>query len=201
MKKIIFALIFMGLLISGCQKTENPVDPKENTNVAQALTLESGFLGLPIMKQTGSNVMDDLTDAALISGKKGGELEVEGNLGIAASGKVEVRGTLDIPRNSFSGSQVISMSVDRGSTSVTFGPSGSSFTKSLLLDLEYEGLLLAGIDLSTITFAYLGADGNIYPVKYKSIDADVEDGKLTVHGAEIDHFSRFGFVRSLQMMN
>ncbi|MFA7420134.1 MAG: hypothetical protein WCZ90_10655 [Melioribacteraceae bacterium] len=198
MKKIIFVLIFMGLLITGCQNTENLVNPihdKTSTNITQPLALESGFLGLPSMKQTGSNVMDDLTDAALISGKRGGELEVEGNLGIATSGKVEVHGTLDIPRNSFSGLKVISMSVDKGSTSVTFGPSGTSFSKSLILDLEYEGLMLNGIDLSTITFAYLGSDGNIYPVKYKSIDADVEDGKLTVRGAEIDHFSRFGFVR------
>ncbi len=198
MKKIITTLIFLGLIISGCQNTENlndPIQDKTSTHVAQPLILESGFLGLPSMKQTGSNVMDDLTDAALISGKKGGELEVEGNLGISASGKVEVHGTLDIPRNSFSGSIVISMSVDKGFTSVTFGPSGLSFSKSLILDLEYEGLKLTGLDLSTITFAYLGADGKIYPVNYKSIDADVASGKLTVHGAEIDHFSRFGFVR------
>ncbi len=199
MKKYFFLLVIAGLILSGCSSDENLlVDPNQtNSKVekSQPLVIETGFIQLPVMKQTGNNITSDLTDAALIYGNKGGELEVEGKFGISKSGVVEVHGTLDIPRGAFKGSKILSMSADKGSTSVTFGPSGSHFDKSLLLDLKYDGLNLDGVDISKIQFAYLSSDGVYIIVPNDGIEIDVKEGKLEVHGAHIDHFSRFGFVR------
>ncbi|NJD23169.1 MAG: hypothetical protein FIA82_10960 [Melioribacter sp.] len=198
MKKYFLLLFIAGLILSGCSSDENLlVSPKQNSNVEQSqlLVIETGFLNLPVTKQTGNNVTSDLTDAALINGNKGGELEVEGKFGISKSGVVEVHGALNIPQGAFKGFKTISMSADKGSTSVTFGPSGSYFDKSLLLDLEYKGLNLIGIDVTKIKFVYLSSDGIYSIIPNDGIQVDVKEGKLEVHGAQIDHFSRFGFVR------
>lgn len=198
MKKYFLLLVIAGLVLSGCNSENSLVDPiQSNSNIEKSkpLVIETGFLDLPVMKQTGNNVASNLTDAALIYGNKGGELEVEGKFGISKSGVVEVHGVLDIPQGAFKGFKILSMSADKGSTSVTFGPSGSYFDKSLLLDLEYNGLNLDGVDISKIKFAYLSSDGIYSIVPNDGIQVDVKKGKLEVHGARIDHFSRFGFVR------
>lgn len=196
MKKLLLLLVSMGLFLVGCQNDDNPVVSNvASTQEAIPLVLESGFLDLPEMKQTNSNVMNGLTDADLINGKKGGELEIDGKMGVSRVGSVEVEGSLEIPGNSFSGTKIIWMSADRGTTSLTLGPSGSTFSKSLILNLKYDGLNLDGIDVSTIKFAYLGSDGNVYPVQYNSLEVDAKEGSIKVTGAQIDHFSRFGFVR------
>lgn len=198
MKKYFLLLIIAGLVLSGCNSENLLVDPvQSNSNIKQSqqLVIETGFLNLPVMKQTGNSVSSNLTDAALIYGNKGGELEVEGKLGIAKSGVVEVHGKLDIPKGAFKGLKTISMSADKSSTSVTFGPSGSHFDKSLLLDLKYDGLNLDGVDITQIKFAYLNTNGEYIVVQNDGIQIDVQEGKIEVHGARIDHFSRFGFVR------
>ncbi len=198
MKKYFLLLVTAGLVLSGCNSENLIVDPvQSNSNVkqSQSLVIETGFIQLPVIKQTGNNIASDLTDTDLIYGNKGGELEVEGKLGIAKSSVVEVHGTLDIPKGAFKGSKTLSMSADKNSTSVTFGPSGSFFDKSLLLDLEYKGLNLVGIDVSKIKFVYLSSDGIYSIIPNDGIQVDVKEGKLEVHGAQIDHFSRFGFVR------
>ncbi len=198
MKRYLLLLVFAGLLLSGCNSENllvNPVQINSNSKQSQQLVIETGFLNLPVMKQTGNSVASNLTDAALIYGNKGGELEVEGKLGIAKSGVVDVHGKLDIPSRAFKGFKTLAMSADKNSTSVTFGPSGSQFDKSLLLDLKYDGLNLDGVDISTIQFAYLSSDGIYVLVPNDGIQVDVKEGKIEVRGARIDHFSRFGFVR------
>src|SRR3989339_861121 len=184
MKKYFLLLVTAGLVLSGCNSENLLVDPAQsNSNVKQSqqFVIETSFLNLPVMKQTGNSVASNLTDVALIYGNKGGELEVEGKLGIAKSSVVEVHGTLDIPKGAFKGSKTLSMSADKNSTSVTFGPSGSFFDKSLLLDLEYKGLNLVGIDVSKIKFVYLSSDGIYSIIPNDGIQVDVKEGKLEVH--------------------
>ena len=198
MKKYFLLLVTAGLVLSGCNSENFLVDPvQSNSNVKQSqqIVIETGFLNLPVMKQTGNSVASNLTDAALIYGNKGGELEVEGKLGIAKSGVVEVHGRLDIPSGAFKGSKTLYMSADKSSTSVTFGPSGTHFDKYLLLDLKYDGLNLDGVDVSNIKFVYLSSDGIYSIIPNDGIQVDVKEGKIEVLGARIDHFSRFGFVR------
>ena len=198
MKKYFLLLVIIGLIISGCNSENLLVDPKQSNSTieqTQPLVIENGFIQLPVMKQTGNYITSDLTASALIYGNKGGELEVEGKFGAYKSGVVEVHGSLEIPQSAFKGSKTITMSADKGSTSVTFGPSGSYFDKSLILDLEYEGLNLEGIDVSKINFVYLSSSGVYSIVPNDGIQVNVKEGKLEVHGAHIDHFSRFGFVR------
>ena len=50
--------------------------------------------------------------------------------------------------------------------------------------------------IDRVDFVYFGDDGNIYPIVSKSVSMNYRQGSLKVNNAWLNHFSRYGFVRS-----
>lgn len=86
------------------------------------------------------------------------------------------------------------MEIDDETTTGTFTPH-IMFDKPIELSMEFRGLDLTGMDPDKFEFVYIpeGSDQAFVP-KYKKFKVDIDKGKITVHKAEIPHFSRYGTI-------
>jgi hypothetical protein len=102
-------------------------------------------------------------------------------------------GYLYIPRKSFDGNEVLSVSNDRELAYLDFGPE-MEFDKDLHLSVIYNNLDLTGIDPASIKFGYMN-NGQFEESDYSRLVVNVNAGILAVYGAKLNHFSRYGFLR------
>ena len=74
-----------------------------------------------------------------------------------------------------------------------FGPP-MQFQEKVTYNYKVSGLDLTGVNPNTVDFVYIDASGNIYPVQHNGVAVNLSSGTLAVYGAELPHFSRYGFV-------
>ena len=77
---------------------------------------------------------------------------------------------------------------------ITYSPS-MNFNVPAILDLDYRGIDLTGINPDSIDFVYHNPNGNFDSAEYDEIRVNVEDGRLELKDAKIPHFSRYGYSR------
>ena len=94
------------------------------------------------------------------------------------------------------GIKLISMRTDNYSPIMEFQP-GGSFVKPLKLDLKFVGMKLERYNLSDgkTDFLYIADDGTTVVIKNDGLNVNLAEKKAEVRGAELKHFSRYGFVR------
>lgn len=168
MKKILIIFTIGVLFFLGCSEKTSITNPE--TQSRSFISLSDGSL---------NKITDDYVEKS-INGDKGGIITFR--LGI-----------LLIPKGAFEGTKTLTISNDNKFAAVDFGPS-MQFNKPLQFTIHYTDLNLSGIDPDKVDFGYM--DGNKFePAVYQSLRVDVKKGSLTVIGAEIHHFSRYGFTR------
>ena len=184
MKYYLVVPILAALILAGCAKENSILGPPTQQTQAKSEWIK-------ISNTASLAVENTYTASKSIDGSKGGTIELSqifknnGNWAIVAA-------KLSIPKGAFSGTQVISYTVNTASASIDFSPSPQSFQKNLSLDLTFTGVNLAGYDASKLVFSYL--DGNtIVPAAFTYVNANIAQGLLVVIGAQISHFSRFGW--------
>lgn len=111
----------------------------------------------------------------------------------SVTGNVTIVSQLVFPANSFSGGKTITQTFDTETASLEFGPA-MVFNVPVKYTLTVSGLDLTGINPETLDFVYVAQDGSITGVIYDSIIMDVTTGTLKVTNAQLNHFSRYGFV-------
>ncbi|MBN1302479.1 MAG: hypothetical protein JW995_14775 [Melioribacteraceae bacterium] len=119
---------------------------------------------------------------------------VEKDIDGARGGIITFRyGYLLIPRGAFEGTRTITLDINNNEAYVDFGPD-MTFDKPLKFTIIYRDVDLSGIDESGVQFGYM--DGSDFvPVNYSNIIVNKKAKVLGVIGAELEHFSRFGFLR------
>jgi ubiquitin len=191
MKKIFLLFFAITLVFWGCNKQDTILEPSseyKSSGVASKNSVQSlQLISLPLSLRKSSE--GSLFVSKRISGKRGGELELE-----YSDRHIEIKAHLTVPSYAFDGSKNISMQLSDAATEVNFAPS-MEFSNPLQLDLEYEGVNLSGIDPKSVRFVYLNPNGQYDSVQYDNIVVDADKGILKVEGAVIPHFSRFGFCR------
>ena len=79
-----------------------------------------------------------------------------------------------------------------GDVFLTFGPHGTVFNPSALLNIEASGLDLSGGDPSTIDIFYDNQDtGEWEPMPKETLIVDQNEGYIKVVNAQLPHFSRY----------
>jgi hypothetical protein len=63
----------------------------------------------------------------------------------------------------------------------------------LTLDITFTGVDLTGYNPTQLCFAYLDGQNNIVPAQCDYINVNVAHGRLEVDGAQLTHFSRYGW--------
>lgn len=187
MKKAIFLLLLPLLLIIGC--AESPVSsvPSENND-------NYSLVKLP--KKSNLSVETVFSKTALINGELGGTIRIREFYISDGNQFVKIDAKLTIPKNAFTGSVNITMKIDDEYAAASFEPS-MAFDKPLEFDLKINGLDLSQLDLTpgTYDFVYIADDGNIETILNDGIQVDSYLRGLTVHNAQLNHFSRYAFTR------
>lgn len=186
MKNLIYLLSLTLILLFGCKDSVNAPTPIQKS-------VQRELIPLPQPSQIG--IVTNYAQTVSIDGSVGGNIII--NHGLFDSGdSVIVSAVLHIPKNAFEGTVDITLSLDNKFASVYFDPA-MTFSVPLSLNLKFTGLNLKAlnIDPETVDFSYIDSNGNITHIDYNTLTVNISAGLISVNGAIIDHFSRYGFSR------
>ena len=184
MKLFLLIPVLAIFIFAGCAKENSIMGP-------QSSQVQSKNQWIKISRTSSLSVENTYTVSKSIDGNKGGTVELsqvfknDGNWAL-------VTAKLTIPKGAFPGTQIITYTVNTESAGIEFFPNNISFNKNLSLDLIFTGVDLSGYDASKLVFSYL--DGNsIVPATFSYVNANIAQGLLVVLGAQLSHFSRYGW--------
>ena len=138
-------------------------------------------------------VKSKYSETFVIDGKKGGKLLVEHKWKTDGKKSV-VRANLNIPKGAFKGELKFDMIFDLYNYTLELYPSPYSFDKPVVLDLRFINIEVDD-DVEDGDFVFNYLDGPFEDIKYHSVGVDEDSGTMIVKGAELHHFSRYGWTR------
>ncbi len=187
MKNLLTLSLLSFLLFFGCNQESEILTPVEESS-NQDYTL----ISLPT-PSGGLSIETIYSFTMEISGEQGGTFynyfSYEGGI----FGNVIVLSTLVFPANSFSGNIDITKTHNTDYATMEYGPS-MSFNGPVLCTLLFYGIDLTGVNPETVRFVYINNNGTVVDCEYESLIVNVESGLLYVKNAQLNHFSRYGFV-------
>jgi hypothetical protein len=185
MKKLLSINLIVLTLLFGCNPDSNITSPDESVNNPHLKLIQ-----LPTPE--GLSVETLYTESKYINGNYGGYFTEQFSYQITA-GTVNITSKLVFPAGSFSGGKTITQTFNTETASLEFGPA-MQFNESVKYTLTITGLDLTGVNPNTLDFVYVAQDGSTTGVVYDSIYMDEASGTLKVTNAQLNHFSRYGFV-------
>jgi hypothetical protein len=184
MKKI-FILLVAGIIFAGCRdvKINNVSQPEKET-----------YKLIPIPGKTGLSSETAYTTTSIVDGSIGDTMSISASYMGDNGQLVTLNVSMTIPAGAFSGVRTITLTADDKYAALSCSPS-MVFDKSLLLDYSYTGLNLKSIDLPKAKsgFYFIPDSGILEEIATNSFLIDKKSGILSVTGAQIKHFSRFGW--------
>lgn len=184
MKRFITILTMLLLFVIGCTDQTSITSPEQSPR--QQLKL----VKLPIPQ--GLSLETIYSRYKDINGDNGGYF-IEQFSYQSTTGTVNINSRLIFPAGSFSGEKEITQTFNTETASLEFGPA-MGFNLPVRYTLTVTGLDLSGINTATLDFVYVAQDGSITGVIYDSITVDTSTNAITVTNAQLNHFSRYGFV-------
>ncbi len=179
---MIFVLLF------GCSPDANVISPVESSVKTQAQLIK-----LPAPQ--GLAIETLITRSKYIDGSVGGYFTEQFSYE-TSEGTVTITSKLVFPANSFSGSKAITQTFNTETASLEFGPS-MIFNSPVKYSLTISGIDLSNVNSNSIDFAYVAPDGSLTGVNYDSIGFDLATNSIIVNNAQLNHFSRYGFINSI----
>ena len=134
----------------------------------------------------------DLMQSEIIDGVNGGRIEID-SLIIIENYTIDIRARVDIPSGAFDGITEISMLLNNKIGTISFYPH-LNFTQPVELDLKYTGINVSSIDPDSTDFIFQNYNGSTEQVNYDRIKVNTGRKELHLEKAELNHFSRYGFV-------
>jgi len=187
MKHLLTLSLASLLFFFGCDQGSELTSPISDSPTSKlswiSLPAPSGDLSVETIK----------TKTKAINGDDGGTFYAAFNYRGGPFGRVRCSSQLVFSPGAFSGVKYIKKTFDSESTVMTLKPA-MQFNAPVKYTLRYLGVDLSDVNPETLDFVYIAPDGSYQPCEYESIDMDVATGLLIVRYAELDHFSRYGFV-------
>lgn len=188
MKTLTIVLMAGILFITGCTDESNIFAP-QNSQVSGP-----NWITLPAPQYGTASVETEYSVTENIDGTIGGKLQINDIYFGGPHNTVKINVKLTFPKNCFTGTQNITMIVDNVNGTITYSPS-MNFDIPALLDLQFQGLDLAGIDPDSINFVYHNPDGDFDSMEYDRLTVNMVNGTISMKDGKIPHFSRYGFSR------
>jgi hypothetical protein len=185
-KIFITTIAILLLIVVGCTNQTNVTAPENSSSQELkliSLPTPSGGLGVETL----------MTQVKGINGNTGGKFDIKFDYQGGPFGLVKIDSKLEFFAGAFVGTVDISQTHNTDFASMTFGPS-MQFSARVVHSLKIEGVDLTGVNPNTLDFVYINENGNMSSVEYEEIKMDASSGKLEVKNAELNHFSRYGFV-------
>ncbi len=185
MKKLLFSILFAGLLLGGCSDINNSTASSPNGNPAKMFNMP---------KALNMSTEATFSTSQNISGNSGGTIQLSGSYQ-GTSSLVTVQASLNVPASAYSGEKVLYVANSSAFAEIDFNPT-LTFNAPVLLNATVSGLDLSGVNPADVYFAYISDDGSyIEPVSCDQIGVDVVHGTLSVTNAHLSHFSRYIWAR------
>jgi hypothetical protein len=188
MKKFLILSLFSSLLFLGCSQETDVNSPIQQVNHSYQM--------IKLPPKSGLSIENTFSVTETIEGDKGGTIKIKENY-VATNGKtVKIDAKLKVKKNSFTGIVDITMTIDDVFAAVSFTPA-MVFSIPAELKLKFEGIELENLIAISgeYEFVYISDNWDIEPVTYNSMQVNESKGKLSVNKADINHFSRFGWIR------
>jgi hypothetical protein len=185
MKKLLTIKLLLLALLFGCNPDANITSPE-----GTATTHQLKLIQMPVPQ--GLSVETVYTESKYINGYNGGTFAEQFTYQ-SSTGTVTVNSQLVFPSYAFSGGKTITQTFNTETASLEFGPA-MVFNNPVKYTLTVSGLDLSNVNPNTLDFVYVAQDGSFTGVVYDSINMNVSTGTLQVVNAQLNHFSRYGFV-------
>ncbi|HEY7752028.1 MAG TPA: hypothetical protein VH917_07020 [Ignavibacteriaceae bacterium] len=198
MKTFIALILAAIILTSGCETNLDPLNHEENFSTEKSIEDKSGSISslydvIPLPKK--SPVFEDsvFTISKLINGLLGGVINF--NRTYISNDEKPVKMLISALFNplSFFGKRNIRFTIDDSTATIHCAPS-MTFLRPLIFTNSFIGLNLRDYDTEDIDFVHFNEDGTIEDAGGLIIVVKPL-GIVTVIGANISHFSRYGWVR------
>lgn len=192
MKKLLtIATIFL-LFFIGCSDQNNTItEPSQSTEQLSKIRLGSDII-LPVLPTKILTITD------VVIGAIGGIIKLESEV-LNSDGKlISTFSELTIPAGAFEGTEKISLIVNVDDATISFYPH-MNFKRTCYLNFHVKNLNLYKLGFKPtdkrVNFVYFDDSGSIEPITNAGTYINFPSGLLKVESAEINHFSRYGFVR------
>ncbi|MFZ1289321.1 MAG: hypothetical protein WAR79_04495 [Melioribacteraceae bacterium] len=200
MKKLLTLLVFTIFVFAGCQDDNSILEP-ENSKLEENLQkIDADFqyddLDVQVFPDSVDTlkIKDKFSKKLTVNGTKGGKVSFSYTFKNKRSKTVKLEANLEIPKNAYQGDLTFDIIFDLENLGVELYPSPFTFDKPVILDLKFSNTDLKEFELKDLTFDYL--DGEPENLVYEKVNFDVEKGNLEIKGAQIPHFSRYGWTRT-----
>jgi hypothetical protein len=178
MKKLFLLTILVGITLLGCAENQESNLVSSNS-------------------QTDFSSLGQLYAAKLINGETGDELILNETIIDSTGKEIVIYARLRVLENSFPGSITISMIPNVEDLSIQLFPE-MNFSKDVRLDLSFSGINLEEFGYNTTgtyDFAFFAVNGDVELIESDISHANLEQNKIKVLNAKLNHFSRYGWIR------
>ncbi len=187
MKKLVILSLLSFLVFLGCNQDSEVTSPVNNSTNQQLK-----LISLPT-PSGGLSVETLFTEVKEINGDNGGYFIATYSYQGGPFGEVNCLSYLRFLPGAFTGDEDITQTLDSETAAMTFGPS-KQFNMPIKLTLKFVGLDLSNVNPATLDFVYIALDGTLQNCEYDSIQMNAASGFIIVRNANLNHFSRYGFV-------
>ena len=187
MRRILLLLLLSLLYVVGC--IDSPIAPKTPDSYNYSL--------IKLPPHSNLSVESIFTKSELITGEEGGVIRINEFYWSDSNQIVNVDAKLTIPEDAFTGSVIITMKIDDVYAGAYFEPS-MTFDKPLEFSLKINGINFSELEGTTSdshNFICIADNGSTKNVTNDGIYLDNFLHGLTVHNAQLNHFSRYAFSR------
>ncbi|MCB9209770.1 MAG: hypothetical protein H6609_10360 [Ignavibacteriales bacterium] len=206
MKNTAILILLSIFLVIGCNEESSILEPSNEVSDGflpkgrPILNLDYDYLRYDSLAAENGDVDDfegllefkaKYTKNYTVDGDKGAVLFARHSWRTKDGQKVKLTAKLTIPKGAFQGELNFDMIFDLENYGMELYPSPYTFDNPVYLDLS-----LGNIDLPqdmNVDFTYL--DGK-EQMNYDKVEFDIKKGTLKVKGAELHHFSRYGWTRT-----
>ena len=193
--------VLAGALMYGCQRGvgDNPLAPdaKESREsfVSHQLMVREAPKPIHLPKSSQGSQRLSVTDS--VDAAKGGTIVLSSTFLDTARRPVSILIRLKFPPEALSQSTNITISLDSTDliTDITFGPHGTTFNHTVLLDVQISGFDFTGYDAGSVDVWYVDQGLWVESLQSQKILVNPTAGLLVAQDVELHHFSRYAFGR------
>ena len=198
MKYFLSAILLAFLLFWGCEQSSDPLTGPNSTldkSTISSNDLSNKVYSMITLPNRSPIFQDSVFQVSkVINGLFGGSVILNKTY-ISENGKlVTMLVNLEIPPLAFTGNKNIVLTIDSCFAAVQCEP-GMRFRLPLIMTQTFTGLNLKGHNAGDINFVYIKDNGGIEEIPFSIKVVEPLTGTLSVIGAQIPHFSRYGWVR------
>jgi len=196
MRLLLSGLLLSILIFSACEKVDDPITgPNElRKSGSDTFGTAKSYDIIPLPTKSIGFLDSVFTVSKLINGLLGGVINLNKTYISKEGTLVTMSVDAVIQPLSFWGTRRISFTIDDTTATVQCEP-GMTFQRPLLMVQTFTGLDLSEYETEDIDFVYIKDDGGIEDVENSLILVNKPLGLVTVIGAQLPHFSRYGWVR------